>query len=475
MKSMTRPPADLTPPNLPLERGGTRRPNAPPGHPLFGHLPALQRDPLCFLTACARGYGAVVPLRLPFVRAFLLLEADDIERVLVTDHRNFIKPLWLRTPAVRRLLGDGLVTSDGDRWKRQRGTCRPAFLPGRMEGYSETMASLTERKLDQWIPIQSRDIQQDLTALTLEIIGRTLLGTDIADETTEISGCMLTMMECFTARHTLFGLIPLPPSPREARALRRLNGLVDRIIARSQIGNAEGAGQTMLANLCEHATAERLSAPAESNRAFHVREQVKTFLAAGHESSALTLAWALVLLAQNSDADARLAKELQSVLKGRAPAPSDLPNLPFTDAVIKEALRLYPPLWMTGRTLRTASEIGGQKMPEGALLLTSQWAVQRSPRYFPDPDEFRPERWLDPEMATLPKYAYFPFGGGPRICIGQGFAGMETVLILAAVTRRFRLELDSDPNPTPWATMTLRPPAALRMRPIARAGFEPQV
>jgi cytochrome P450 len=188
-----------------------------------------------------------------------------------------------------------------------------------------------------------------------------------------------------------------------------------------------------------------------------LREQVKTFLTAGHESSALALTWAFVLLAEHPAVRAALTEELRSALNGRSPACRDQPRLPYTLAVVQETLRLYPPLWMTGRESTRACDIGGTHVPAGGLIMTSQWAVQRLLRYFPQPDEFRPERWINGETADLPRHAYFPFGGGPRICIAHSFALMESVLILAAIAQRFDLELLPGPEIRPTAAMTLRP------------------
>ncbi len=422
-----------------------------PNHPLLGHLPAFQKDPLAFLALCLQTGADVVPLRLPFLRAFLLLNPEDIERVLVTEHRQFLKPQWLRTPAVRRLLGQGLVTSDGDSWRAQRRACQPAFHPSLLPDYGRTVCTLTSRMLDDWTVGQPRWVLSDMTRLTLEIIGQTLLGVSLGPAAEEISAIMTTLMECFNARG--FGLLPLPPALRELRAVRRLDALVDGFIAEGLA--AARSRQTLLARL--HAE------PGGTVGTHGLREQVKTFLAAGHDSSSLTLTWAFLSLAAHPNADARLAAELASVLKGRAPTPEDVPHLPCTQAVIKETLRLYPPLWMTGRQAAQRCEIGGLAVPAGALVMTSPWPVQREARFFPDPERFKPERWEGDETTALPRCAFFPFGGGPRVCIGQGFALLEATLILATVVQRFRLEVMGQPDIRPWATMTLRPPASLRM------------
>ena len=431
---------------------------SPPAHPLWGHLPAFNRDPLGFLTHAARNYGRAVPLRLLHIPAVLVLDAGDIERVLVTEHHDFVKPAWLRTAAVRRLLGSGLVTSDGDVWRRQRHACQPAFHLRRMDRYGEAIAGLVQRTLTRWEAGQTRNLQREMSHLTLEIIARTLLDVDEPGWTSGASDAMDTLMARFAAGASLYGMVPLPPSLAEIRAARTLDRIVDSLIAHNE-GRAAGPP----ANSEAVDMLSMLRKPvAEGGEGLHgraLREQVKTFLGAGYESSALTLTWAFLLLAQYEDVEAALATELSTVLAERAPTPADVIQLPYTQAIVKETLRLYPPLWMTGRESARPCEIGGVSVPAGALVMTSQWAVQRLPRYFRCPDEFRPERWLNGETAELPRYAYFPFGGGPRVRIGQSFAMMESVLLLAAIARQFRLKTVPGLELRPWATMTLRPPA----------------
>jgi cytochrome P450 len=322
------------------------------------------------------------------------------------------------------------------------------------------MSALVGRRLEGWESGQTRDIAHEMALLTLEIVAGPLLGLNAdAEMTGAVSAAMDALMACFTTGRNPFGLLPLPPSRREAHAARRLDRLVDGML-RATPAQPPDAPPTLLSQL--------RAAPSERGGR-GLRGQVKTFLAAGHDSSALTLAWTFVLLARHPGADARLAEELSSVLGGRHPCPADLPCLPYTRMVIKETLRLYPPLWMTGRQAVRACEIDGRRVPAGTTVLTSQWAVQRRPQFFRDPDEFRPERWEGEETAGLPRYAYFPFGGGPRACIGTAFALTEAALILASVAHRFRLTLDQAQEVRPWATMTLRPAGAVTMRLEARA------
>ena len=442
---------------------------SPKPHFALGHLPAFVRDPLGFLTHCARDYGGVVPLRFAHKRAFLLTEPADIERALVTEYRAFPKPVWLRTAAVRRLLGEGLVSSDGEVWRRQSQACRPAFHPRMLDGYGETMVALTERMLAAWQPGQSLDLLHTTTHLTLQIAAAALFGVKSFDWTEPTGAALYTLMERFAARRSLFGMVPGLPTAQERRAARRLDSAIASFIHKPARETFSG---------CPHAAASPdlltlLQRPTEggglamTGRELH--EQVKTFLAAGYESSALTLAWAFLMLARHPEAEARLHRELDAVLGEQAPTPADLPRLPYARAVIQETMRLYPPLWMTGREARSACEIGGAAVPAGALVMTSQWAMHRHPRYFADPDAFRPERWESAETANLPRFAYFPFGGGPRICIAQKFAMMESILVLVTVAQRFRLRLDPAQNLKPLVSMTLRPPKGVRVALEARS------
>ena len=436
---------------------------SPPLHPIFGHLPAFRKDALGFLTHCARNYGPVVPLRMLHKPAFLLLNSADIERVLVTDHKDFKKPQWLRTAAVQRVLGDGLVTAEGEEWRRQRHACQPAFQPRRMESYGAMITALAQRNLSEWQPGQTRLLQQDMAHLALQIIAHTLLDVDEKGWSEEASAAVDTLMARFTAQRSLFGMIPLPASRPERQAAHQLNQVVKNLLRahaeRPEAGPPDPKQSDML-SLLRQAVADG----GEGTQGPLLHEQVKTFLSAGHESSALTLVWAFLLLARSPEAEAALASELETVLQGRPPAYTDLPDMPYARAIIQETLRLYPPVWMTGRQSLRPCEIGGFRVPVGAFIMTSQWAVQRLPQHFPCPDEFRPERWLNGETTHLPRFAYFPFGGGPRICIGQNFALVEAILLLATIVQRFRLTPESGSELQSRPSMTLRPPTGTRMR-----------
>jgi cytochrome P450 len=436
---------------------------SPPTHPLWGHLMDFARSPLGFLSDCARNYGPVVPLRMLHLPAVLLRDPTDIERVLVTEHDQFIKPAWLRTAAVKRLLGKGLIISEGPEWRRQRHVCQSAFHLSRMGQYGHAILDLVEQTLQDWEAGQTRLLQRDMSRLTLEVIARTLFAADTPGWTSDASEAIDTLMARFGAGISFFGMMPLPPGIAEIRAVSKLNRIADTLIAANLAAangrSSEGGATDLLTQLRRPAASggEGLTGQA-------LRDQVKTFLGAGYESSALTLTWAFLLLARHAAVEAELVRELNCVVGDRAPAPADLQRLPYTQAVVKETLRLFPPLWMTGRQAARQCELGGVKVSAGALVMTSQWAVQRLPQYFISPDEFRPERWLNGETQDLPRHAFFPFGGGPRVCIGQSFAMMESVLILAAIARCFRLIPPPDLELRPSVTMTLRPPAGIQVR-----------
>ncbi len=464
----------------------------PPPHPIFGHLFAFQKDPLGFLTCSAMQYDRVAPLRMLHIRAFLLFESSDIERVLVTEHSDFVKPDWLKSQAVKRLLGEGLVASDGEDWRQQRRICQPAFQLRRMEDYAKTILNSADRKIAEWRAGQSIDLQKEMTHLTLEIVARTMMNVDENDWPDEAGVAIDTLMARFTAGKSFFGMIPFPPDKREREATQRLNQIVDSLISKNEkkvqipvqtpglnyskgekcpFGNESLKPKDSQSNLdlLSMLRYEANAGAIPNSKTLRVerlklREQMKTFLGAGYESSSLTLTWAFLMIALNPEVEARLASERSDVLRGGQLVYSDLPKLNYARAVIQETLRLYPPLWMTGRQAARDCEIGGVRIPSGSLVMTSQWAVQRLSRFFPDPEEFRPERWLSGETANLPRFAYFPFGGGPRICIAQNFALMETTLLLTALLSKFRLSIPLDLDLTPWATMTLRPPKDIQVK-----------
>jgi cytochrome P450 len=441
-----------------------RSPPGPQGHWFSGNLPDFRRGRLAFLDDCFQRYGDVVSFRFGPRRMVLLNHPDLVEDVLVTQNRKFIKHFALRM--TRLTLGNGLLTSEGDFWRRQRRLAQPAFHRDRVASYAGVMVEFAERMLAGWEDGQVRDVQEDMMRLTLEIVAKTLFDADITGDAADASAAMETLLHCFTARVNRMIRLPerwpTPANLRLHRAVRRLERILFAIIAeRRASGEDRGDLLSMLLQAQDEDDGGRMTD-------HQLRDEAMTLFMAGHETTANTMAWVWFLLANHPQAETRLHAELDEVLGGRAPCFDDLPRLAYTEMVVTEALRLYPTVWLLGREAIEPCEVGGYPIRVGTTLYMSQWVIHRDPRWFDDPREYRPERWADGLVKRLPRYAYFPFGGGPRICIGNSFAMMEATLLLATIARRFRLALTPDATVTPLPTMTLRPEGGVKVRLIRR-------
>ncbi|MGE3822004.1 MAG: cytochrome P450, partial [Isosphaeraceae bacterium] len=430
-------------------------PPGPRGGWLRGNLTAFRAGPLEYLTDCHRRYGDVVAIRLGPRRIWVLNHPDLVEEVLVTKNKHFRKHFALRS--AKHSLGEGLLTSEGDFWRRQRRLAQPAFHRDRIHAYGRVMVEYADRTLAGWADGQARDVQADMMALTLEIVVKTLFDADVAGESADVAGAMEVLMACFGDR--VGRLVPWPtwiPSPanlRFRRAMNRVETILTRVIA-DRLKTGEDRGD-LLSMLLKAQDVEGVGGPGMSDR--QLRDEMVTLFMAGHETTANTLAWIWLLLSRNPEAEAALHAELDSVLEGgRPPEVADLPRLVYADRVVTEALRVMPTVWLLGRDVVEPVQVGGYDAPRGVTLWMSQWVIHRDPRWFDDPEAFRPERWADGLAKRLPRYAYFPFGGGPRICIGDQFARMEAVLLLATIARRFRPRIAPETIVTPEPTMTLR-------------------
>jgi cytochrome P450 len=378
---------------------------------------------------------------------------DLLEQVLVNQHRKFIKHYRLRNTG--QTLGQGLVTSEGELWRSQRKLAQPAFHRERINRYAQSMVSFTERMLASWKAGQVRDVHADMMRLTLEIVAKTLFDSEIGGESAEAAAAMETLARGFISRTgQLISLpfwLPTPMNVRLARAVRRLNQIILSIIAeRRKTGEDRGDLLSMLLHAQDEDSGHRMSDQL-------LRDEVMTLFMAGHETTANTLAWAWLLLAQHPEVEARLHEEFDCVLGSRPPTVADLPRLPYTDRVVTETLRVYPTVWMLGREATEPLDLGGYRIPVGMTIFMPQWVIHRDSRWFDDPEVFRPDRWANGLMQRIPRYAYFPFGGGPRICIGNSFAMMEATLILATIAQKYHLALAPDAVITPLPSMTLRP------------------
>ncbi|HWP42275.1 MAG TPA: cytochrome P450 [Blastocatellia bacterium] len=435
-------------------------PRGPRGHFIRGNLPEYVQDPLGFLMGSAARYGDVVRLRFFNIPVYVLNNPEHIEYVLVTNNRSFIKPVDFRWPFFRGIFGNGLLTSEGDFWLRQRRLAQPAFHRNRISEYGRVMVEYAGQMLSTWRSAEVRDVHQEMMVLTLRIAIKTLFNVDADRDVVLMSSLSNELIVMFELQESSLWLahnfLPTSANRRFRRLIKRLDEYIYGIIReRRQKGEDTGDLLSMLL----HAQDEDGSRMTDRQ----LRDEVTTLFLAGHETTALALSWTWYLLSRHPEVEARLTAELETVLGGRAPRVEDLPSLRYADAVIKESMRLYPPAWAFGRQAIQDCEIAGYRVPKGMQVYFFPWVVHRDARYFDDPEEFRPERWLDERMKHLHRCAYFPFSAGPRVCIGNSFAMMEAVLVLATVAQRYRLKLERDQVVNPWPVFTLRPRNGIKM------------
>jgi cytochrome P450 len=414
------------------------RPPGPKGTLLGGNVRQFRAALLNFLLETARGYGPLASFRIGPRRVFLASGPDLIEQVLVTDAKHYIKHFGAR--AFKPVLGNGLVTSEGAFWHRQRKLIQPAFLKIRVQSYAQIMAELTDQMLDSWFPGKSVQIDYEFEALTSKIALKTLFDLEDSGDRQRFSGTLKLAFELMNVRlRRIFKLplwVPTPANLRLQGAVGELDRTVEGFIASGR--SRRDVGDDLLSRLlAQHEDGTRMSD-------LQLRDEAMTLYLAGHETTALTLAWSWYLLSQNPNVENRLVSEWQDVLAGATPTADQLHRLPYTAAVIAESMRLYPPVYVIGREATDDLELGGYRVKRGYTVLMSQWVSHRDARYFPEPEEFRPERWENGLAKRIPKFAYYPFGGGQRLCVGSSFALMEAAIILAAVGQRYRFTLDPD-------------------------------
>ena len=449
--------------NLASELTGTSKPSRPPGPkgtPIMGVMRDFNRDQLSFIEHCRDEFGDVVWMRFLYVPAIFLYHPDQVEYVLVTNAKNFIKSMSLRSNFFQRLVGNGLLTSQGEEWKRQRRLSQPAFHRERVASYGQVMVDYTTRLTAKWNEGESRDIHRDMMRLTLEIVVQCLFSADVSSDVDHVGATLKELVKPFAAQATLGWILnnrlPTPTHLRFHALAKKIDKVVYRIISeRRASGEDKGDLLSML-----------LAARDEDGSRMNdrqLRDEVMTLFLAGHETTALTLAWSWYLLGTNPDTERKFHAELDEVLGGRAATMADLPRLKFTEQIAKESMRLYPPAFGLGREAINDCEIGGYRVPAGTQVFMFQWATQRDSRFFDEPEAFRPERWTEDFVEQLPRYAYFPFGGGPRACIGASFAMMEIILSLAAIGQEFRLELDGDHPVSIFPAMSLRPKDGIKV------------
>ena len=413
-------------------------------------------------TGWAREYGDIVSWRTFHYRIYLLNHPDDIETILVTRSRSFHKGRGLQ--ANRELFGNGLLLSEGDFWLRQRRLMQPAFSRERISTYAASMATHAAHMLAGWRDGETIDVHRELMRVALEIAGETLFGVSVGHEAERVSAALRTLVEANTTAWRLMPLLrslPTASNRRYSHAVAELHSVVASIIARRHASSPakQAARDDLLARLlsAEDADGSRMNDT-------QLRDECVTLLLAGHETTALALTWTAYLLARHPDLQERFYLEAHSVLGDRTPAPEDLQHMPFCDCVIRESLRLYPPAWLMPRLTIEDCEIRGYKIACGASVLVSPYVVHRDARYFSEPDRFHPDRWSEAFARSLPRFAYFPFGGGPRICIGNHFALLEAGLLLTMIIQRFRLEPADSAEIEPLPSITLRPKGPVRLK-----------
>ena len=434
------------------------RPPGPEPHFLIGNFPLGRPDPLAVFTGWAREFGDIFYYRAGWIHVYFLNSPELIESVLVTNQQNFRKDRVIQNS--RWFLGQGLLTSEGGEWLRQRRLSQPAFHRERLALYARIINGCAEEMLDSWKDGENRDVHQEMMQLTLRVVAKVLFSVDVKNESKEVAAALNLLMKHSSGARILLPpwvrYLPLPFLIRVRRAVRQLDEVVYRIIRERRESESDKGDLLSMLMSARDEDGSRMT-----DR--QLRDEVMTFLLAGHETTALSLSWAWFLLSENPEAENKLHHELARVLDGKNPSFEDLPRLCYTEAVVKESVRLYPPAWSLARTAAEDFEIGGYLVPAGSNVVMSQWIMHRDPRFFPSPEQFDPGRWFEEHTQRLPRFAYFPFGGGPRYCVGASFAMMEATLLLAAIAQRFRLRMVPGHKVVPVPSITLRPKYGIKM------------
>ncbi|HEV7252855.1 MAG TPA: cytochrome P450 [Mesorhizobium sp.] len=442
-----------------------RRPPGPKGVPLLGNL-LPWHDPLVAFAEAARNYGDIVGLNFAGWPAVLVSDPEAIETILVRRHKDFVKNsfFWRHVTAI---FGQGILTSEGELWQKQRRSAAPAFAGKQLLSYDAAMSEATGRMLNDWRDGQILDVHPELMGLTLRIAAKTLFDTEVEEEVAAIEEAVdvlvLEVASRFTRPIYIPDSIPLPRHIRYTRALRSIDRVVSRFISERRSAGTAGR-QDFLSRLM--AARDENGTPMSDKQ---LRDEAITLLLAGHETTALALSWTLYLLGRHKDTEARLAAEVRQALGDGPPTFEKLQTLKLLESVVLESMRLYPPAWIIGRESLAPFALGPYEFKKGTTVFISPWIIHRDPRRFAEPEAFHPERWMGGLADDLPRFAYLPFGGGPRICIGQRFAMLEAMLILAAIVRRFSVEWQGTRPPKPLPSITLRPQGGVRLKLRKRA------
>ena len=421
----------------------------------------LPFDPLEFDLTLARDFGDITYYRVGPISVYHLNHPDLVRQILVEHPEQFHKAQFIKR-AFRPFAGNGLVTSDGALWKQQRKLIQPAFHHKALATYADVMVAHAQRMAESWRDGEVREIASDMTKLTLGIVVKSLFGAELAREAEGIGPLMAGVLEATNQRiNSVFQApdwVPTRRNLRERRALATLDAMLQEMIRKRRASNTDGGD--LLSALLSAVDADEGTRMSDRQ----LRDEMMTLFLAGHETTANALTWTWYLLARHAEVEARLHEETTRVLQGRAPAVADLPNLPYSEMVVREAMRLYPPAPGFAREPIEDVRLGGYLVPKGSLITVSSYALHRDARFFPDPESFDPERFAPGWEDRVPRFAYLPFGGGPRVCIGSGFAMMESRLVLGTVAQRYQLRLEPGQQVVPVRLVTVRPRDGIRMR-----------
>jgi cytochrome P450 len=476
--SVTEEPASPGPPIVP--KGQYR---FPPGLrlnlPFYYFTSFFDRTNPILLFEYLRKYGRAAHYRMLSSHVILLNDPSDIREVLVDKAHLFIKERTQRR--IKILLGDGLITADGETHKRHRRIAAPAFHRQRIQAYGSTIVEHAAVVRNEWQPGKQIDVAAEMMRLALQITARTLFDTEVTPEIAAINHEANSVMEIYNdliamprAEDLLRWRIPIPVLTRFRKSKAHLDSVVDAMISVKQAESARSAseGRPIAGDLLSMLIAAKDDDPSQPSsqklNSEELRDEVMTIFLAGYETVANALAWTWLLLGQNPEAEARLHAELDTALQSRLPTLEDLSSLPYTEMVLAESMRLYPPAWAMGRQATEDVTIGPYRVPRGTFFFFSQYIVQRDPKFFPDPLAFRPERFTAEAKAQRPKFAYFPFGGGGRQCIGESFAWMEAIVVLATLAQRWRLKVVENHPIALQPKITLRPKHGIRVIPELR-------
>jgi len=451
---------------------------APPGPKLSAINQLIYRpgrNPLEFFTNIARTYGDLAAYRMGGEQIFFVNSPHYVRDILVTHNRNFTKGRGLQRS--KRLLGEGLLTSEDPMHLRQRRLMQPAFHRERIAGYGETMVAHADRMRQEWRDGAPLDISQEMMRLTLSIAGKTLFGVDVEQQAADVGSALTAVMESFWTTMLPFAdvleRLPVPQLRRAKAARARLDAIIYGMIAERRAGTRDGStGRRgdLLAMLLEARDEEGPSTGGGMTDQ-QVRDEAMTIFLAGHETTANALTWTWYLVSQAPAVEARLFEEVDRVLGGRLPAVPDIGALSYVEKVVTESMRLYPPAWIIGRRALHDYPIGGYVAPARSIMVMSPYVLQRDARYFPEPERFDPDRWTPEFRTALPPFAYFPFGGGPRRCIGDSFAWMELVLVVATIAQQWQLRLVPGHRVEPQPLVTLRTKHGVMMTPSGRTSI----